>query len=179
MLPFCVLLGLNWILQSKRSCGSRFLCSSNVCTRIFFTPTIQFSQNSSEFPHSWIIDDSRKDGEGDGGSGSEAESDDESQNAVKTSTSSSSPQKPASQTYLEFLQFLQLGCSGSPLQGYPAVVIIVSTIPSSVRRLFVKESLLAHIIAYRLWLPALSTTQNLLHSQNSSPLSGQLSTVGH
>lgn len=33
--------------------------------------------------------------------------------------------------YDEFLQFLQLGCSGSPIQGYPTVVIIISTIPSS------------------------------------------------
>lgn len=34
--------------------------------------------------------------------------------------------------YREFLQFLELGCSGSPHQGYPAVVVIVSTIPFSV-----------------------------------------------
>lgn len=34
--------------------------------------------------------------------------------------------------YQEFLQFLQLGCSGSPVQGYPTVVIILSTIPSSI-----------------------------------------------
>lgn len=34
--------------------------------------------------------------------------------------------------YQEFLQFLQLGCSGSPLQGYPTVVIVISTIPSLV-----------------------------------------------
>ncbi|KZT68385.1 hypothetical protein DAEQUDRAFT_727954 [Daedalea quercina L-15889] len=34
-----------------------------------------------------------------------------------------------SQAYREFLQFLELGCSGSPLQGYPTVIVIISTIP--------------------------------------------------
>jgi len=34
--------------------------------------------------------------------------------------------------YQDFLQFLQLGCSGSPAEGYPTVVIALSTIPSSV-----------------------------------------------
>ncbi|KIY45151.1 hypothetical protein FISHEDRAFT_49914 [Fistulina hepatica ATCC 64428] len=33
--------------------------------------------------------------------------------------------------YSDFLRFLQLGCSGSPLQGYPIVIIILSSIPSS------------------------------------------------
>lgn len=40
--------------------------------------------------------------------------------------------KKASGAYQEFLQFLGLGCSGSPIQGYPTIVIILSTIPSSV-----------------------------------------------
>jgi hypothetical protein len=39
-------------------------------------------------------------------------------------------------SYQEFLQFLQLGCLGSPVQGYPAVVVILSTIPSSVSFFF-------------------------------------------
>ena len=34
--------------------------------------------------------------------------------------------------YREFLQFLELGCYGSPVQGYPTILIIVSTIPPSV-----------------------------------------------
>ena len=34
--------------------------------------------------------------------------------------------------YEEFLRFLESGCAGSPLQGYPAVIVVVSTIPSSV-----------------------------------------------
>lgn len=38
----------------------------------------------------------------------------------------------SSLAYQEFLQFLQLGCSGNPVQGYPTIVIVLSTIPSSV-----------------------------------------------
>jgi hypothetical protein len=37
-----------------------------------------------------------------------------------------------SRAYQEFLGFLESGCAGSPLQGYPTVVVVVSTIPSSV-----------------------------------------------
>lgn len=35
--------------------------------------------------------------------------------------------------YEEFRQFLELGCMGSAVQGYPAIIIILSTIPPSVR----------------------------------------------
>jgi len=42
------------------------------------------------------------------------------------------PTAVTSTAYSEFLQFLELGCSGAPLHGYPAVVVILSTIPSSV-----------------------------------------------
>lgn len=44
------------------------------------------------------------------------------------------PRPPPSQSeaHREFLQFLQLGCYGSPAQGYPAIVVILSTIPPSV-----------------------------------------------
>lgn len=48
---------------------------------------------------------------------------------------SSAPAPAPSQAYKEFLQFLELGCFGSPVQGYPVIVIILSTIPSSVRPL--------------------------------------------
>lgn len=34
--------------------------------------------------------------------------------------------------YDEFLDFLKLGCGGSPRQGYPAVLVIVSTVPNEV-----------------------------------------------
>jgi len=37
-----------------------------------------------------------------------------------------------SEAYREFLQFLELGCAGSPVDGYPTVLVVLSTIPSSV-----------------------------------------------
>ena len=36
--------------------------------------------------------------------------------------------KPAA--YREFLQFLELGCFDTPVQSYPAIVVVLSTIPS-------------------------------------------------
>ncbi|KAI0084737.1 hypothetical protein BDY19DRAFT_969852 [Irpex rosettiformis] len=38
----------------------------------------------------------------------------------------------ASPAYQEFLQFLELGCMGSPTQAYPAVLVVLSTIPWSI-----------------------------------------------
>jgi len=35
--------------------------------------------------------------------------------------------------YDKFLRFLELGCGGSPSQGYPTLVVILSTIPTEVR----------------------------------------------
>lgn len=37
-----------------------------------------------------------------------------------------------SEAYTEFLQFLELGCSGSPVEGYPLVLVILAGIPKSV-----------------------------------------------
>lgn len=34
--------------------------------------------------------------------------------------------------YKRFLRFLELGCGGSPAQGYPTLVVILSTIPREV-----------------------------------------------
>ena len=49
-------------------------------------------------------------------------------------THSNKPQPSVdSWPYREFLQFLQLGCRGSPVQGYPTVVVILATIPPEVR----------------------------------------------
>lgn len=37
-----------------------------------------------------------------------------------------------SAAYAEFQSFLSLGCNGSPAQGYPTILVILSTIPSEV-----------------------------------------------
>ena len=41
-------------------------------------------------------------------------------------------QNMESKAYSDFLRFLQCGCGGSPLNGYPTIVIVLSTIPPSV-----------------------------------------------
>ncbi|PIL27721.1 hypothetical protein GSI_10874 [Ganoderma sinense ZZ0214-1] len=61
----------------------------------------------------------------------ESDSDDDEETPKPPSKASTLPSNP-SQAYTEFLQFLATGCSGSPLQGYPTILIILSTIPSSV-----------------------------------------------
>ncbi|KAF8650294.1 hypothetical protein AX16_005322 [Volvariella volvacea WC 439] len=109
-----------------------------------------------EFPGAWDLDRNSSltssaslasIDEEDEGSDSEAgdEEDDEDEDgaheeaALKPSKSSASavsknqaPESKTSIAYTEFLQFLQLGCGGSPVQGYPTVVIILSTIPSNI-----------------------------------------------
>ena len=64
-------------------------------------------------------------------SGSEDDDSDAEPNGKHPSRASKPPSNQ-SEAYREFLQFLQLGCYGSPAQGYPAIVVILSTIPPSV-----------------------------------------------
>jgi len=49
------------------------------------------------------------------------------------SESEADPGLPPSIAYKDFLRFLELGCRGSPKQGYPALVLVLSTISHSVR----------------------------------------------
>jgi hypothetical protein len=42
--------------------------------------------------------------------------------------------RPQNVAYAEFLEFLKLGCGGSVTQFYPAIVIILSKLPDSVRK---------------------------------------------
>ncbi|KAF7796133.1 hypothetical protein EIP86_007306 [Pleurotus ostreatoroseus] len=44
----------------------------------------------------------------------------------------SGSQTLVSHAYKDFLQFLELGCMGSAVQGYPAIIIILSTVPPSI-----------------------------------------------
>ncbi|KAI0042795.1 hypothetical protein FA95DRAFT_1682318 [Auriscalpium vulgare] len=74
-----------------------------------------------EFPRAWELELAYKADED-----SEAESDDNEPKRPQAI------QSPKSRAYAEFLQFLQLGCAGDPLQGYPTVLILLSTIPSSI-----------------------------------------------
>jgi hypothetical protein len=86
-------------------------------------------------------DDSDSDAESDSGSGSESEKDDDDEEFADAQEDASAelspaqqPKKPchSSQAYTEFLQFLELACSGSPVEGYPMVLIVAAGIPESV-----------------------------------------------
>ncbi|KAH8102265.1 hypothetical protein BXZ70DRAFT_63905 [Cristinia sonorae] len=90
--------------------------------QVMWKPLLTFLK---EFPHAWEIEatsstENDEDEEG---------SDDEDESAPAKDSKS---QELLAKGYTEFLQFLELGCNGSPLQGYPAVLIVFSTIPSSV-----------------------------------------------
>ena len=41
--------------------------------------------------------------------------------------------RSSSAAYAEFLAFLSLGCNGSPVHGYPTLIVILSTIPGKAR----------------------------------------------
>ena len=86
-----------------------------------------------DFPRAWEIDaafELRK--------ATESDSDEEDEGSDTEDKSNQQQAAPAVQGgrspgFADFLLFLELGCGGSPLQGYPAVLLFLHTIPSSVR----------------------------------------------
>ncbi|KAI3605699.1 delta 9-fatty acid desaturase [Moniliophthora roreri] len=80
-----------------------------------------------EYPNSWKIDSNHA-----AQDDSDSDAEDSEDEEAEESTKPKQPPELKPAAYEEFLQFLQLGCGGSPLQGYPTVVIILSTIPSSI-----------------------------------------------
>ncbi|KAG6379677.1 hypothetical protein JVT61DRAFT_10198 [Boletus reticuloceps] len=74
----------------------------------------------------------------DSNSGAESETDSESEgngdddDFTGVSTESPPNGQLLSEAYTEFLQFLELGCSGSPPEGYPLVVVVLAGIPKSI-----------------------------------------------
>ena len=93
----------------------------------------------SEHPNAWLFEaegDKEDEDEDD-----ESDHDDDDAAKPPPSRPSTTALTSPSEAYTEFLQFLATGCSGSPTQGYPTVILILSTIPSSV-------------CIYNLWHPA-------------------------
>ena len=86
-----------------------------------FSSSMCQTKQSSEYPQCWTI---------------EALLDEDVDEAPEDDEEASKPVAPSkligNDAYSEFLQFLELGCSGAPTQGYPTVVIILSTIPQTV-----------------------------------------------
>ena len=89
---------------------------------------ISLTPLTTDHPSCWVVDSVRE-GEGD--------QNDESSEDEKDGAKSERPTHPmtygTSSAYREFLSFLGSGCAGSPIQGYPAVLVILSTIPKNVR----------------------------------------------
>ncbi|KAJ8454647.1 hypothetical protein ONZ45_g19221 [Pleurotus djamor] len=103
---------------------SAFVEPDTTVQNVMWQPLLTFLR---ELPNAWTFD-LRSVARGHDGAEDEGEEvsddehdDDDGQSIPKTSMA-----------YADFLQFLQLGCSGSPIQGYPTVVIVLSTIPLAV-----------------------------------------------
>lgn len=78
-------------------------------------------------------DDSDSGSDTESDSDSEAEIDSDDDDVVADAPIKSPPNgQLVSEAYTEFLQFLELGCSGSPVEGYPLVLVILAGIPQSV-----------------------------------------------
>lgn len=80
-----------------------------ICSWLFFTAAL-------EHPQCWELDARYRTNADGSDSDSEVDSD-----------------LHPSVAYKGFLRFLELGCRGSPRQGYPTLIIVLSTIPHSVR----------------------------------------------
>ncbi|KAF8624962.1 hypothetical protein AX15_005604 [Amanita polypyramis BW_CC] len=80
-----------------------------------------------DYPSCWSIDGAK------GVESEDAENEERSndESDVQGEPTRPSPYYSSSLAYREFLRFLESGCSGSPLQGYPTVLVILSTIPRS------------------------------------------------
>ena len=95
-----------------------------------------------DFPRAWEIDAVFE-----LPSAIESDSDEDEDSDKEDNNSKQPPAVPVSKGnrspgFADFLQFLELGCGGSPLQGYPAVLAILHSIPSSVRALACYHSVL-------------------------------------
>jgi hypothetical protein len=88
----------------------------------------------ADFPRAWEIDaafDPHKVNKSDSDEEDDGSDAEEEPNLQVASTRISKDRQ--SPGFTDFLQFLELGCGGSPSQGYPAVLVILSSIPPSVR----------------------------------------------
>ncbi|VDB92351.1 unnamed protein product [Peniophora sp. CBMAI 1063] len=89
-----------------------------------------------EFPAAWELEavdrhEHDRDHESDH---EEEQSDEEDENSEEPRpiTHGSPSATTAPKAFSDFLQFLELGCAGAPVQGYPTILIILTTIPTSI-----------------------------------------------
>ncbi|KZV76793.1 hypothetical protein PENSPDRAFT_645898 [Peniophora sp. CONT] len=92
-----------------------------------------------EFPSAWEIEaledrerDQQQLSDNDSGDEDEDPSEDEDSKEPRPATNGSPSIPKTSTAFSDLLQFLELGCAGAPVQGYPTVLIILTTIPTSI-----------------------------------------------
>jgi hypothetical protein len=125
----------------------------------------QSAHSAADYPRAWEIDtafDPQKANQ----SGSDEEDDgpsaEEEANVQAVPTHVDKDRR--SPGFADFLQFLELGCGGSPLQGYAAVIVFLSSIPPSV-------SIHPPPSYYHSINPGVDLPQILLHSDSGVPAS--------
>lgn len=88
---------------------------------------------TQEYHQSWSLESASSASAAKAEDDEESDSDDsETEDDHPTDSAPHDAISSKSQSYVEFLDFLKLGCNGSPVQGYPVVLVILSTIPSEV-----------------------------------------------
>ncbi|KAJ8507641.1 hypothetical protein ONZ45_g9999 [Pleurotus djamor] len=102
---------------------SAFVEPDTIVQNVMWQPLLTFLR---EFPNAWTFDLRNAERGHDGAEDEDEEASDEEHD---DNVDDGHLMPKGSRAYADFLQFLQLGCSGSPIQGYPTVVIVLSTIP--------------------------------------------------
>jgi hypothetical protein len=116
---------------------------------------------AADLPRAWEIDASFELHQANEGESDEEDDGSDAEEEPKIQPASALvPRDRRSPGFANFLQFLELGCGGSPMQGYPAVILVISSIPSSVRT-FHSDLLL--------YIPDTGPPQILLYSNSDIP----------
>ncbi|PCH44774.1 hypothetical protein WOLCODRAFT_145160 [Wolfiporia cocos MD-104 SS10] len=106
---------------------------------VLWVPVLIFLR---DFPQCWEIEaapDASRGDAGDAESDEEDEDDEDEGDEEEDRQQSQAAEargeqgRPVRSTaWREFMDFLALGCSGAPVQGYPAVLVVLSTVPDSI-----------------------------------------------
>jgi hypothetical protein len=153
-----------WLKFLKGTLWPRFCC-------------LNITHYLSEFPRAWEVDAAFELPKA-----TESDSDEEDEDSDTEDNSKQQPAAPVAQGgrspgFEDFLRFLELGCGGSPLPGYPAVLAFLHSIPSSVRA---QPAILpCSVVMLNCFLRSYSTPTLTSPPAHSSPHSGPPSTVAH
>ncbi|KAI9462830.1 hypothetical protein BJY52DRAFT_1203094 [Lactarius psammicola] len=85
-----------------------------------------------EFPRAWDIDAAYEIPKATESDSDEEDGDSDTEDNSKQQPTAPVVQGDRSPGFADFLQFLELGCGGLPLEGYPAVLAFLHSIPSSI-----------------------------------------------